>query len=108
MKWAAPGARLETLFARSFGNDSTHGREHAGQQCELIGAEVRAAVGNLAEKDRQDCVESSTDRTIVRSTAPAFSLESLHPPCCFDALGDRGGDVADDAGVERARLSGSG
>ena len=53
--------RLERLLLGALGDDAADGREHAGEQRQLFGAEMRAAIGDFAEKDRQE-VRGCVDR----------------------------------------------
>ena len=53
------------LLFRAFGDDAADGREDAGEQRQLFGAEMRAAIGDLAEKDREE-VRGGIDRSHER------------------------------------------
>jgi hypothetical protein len=91
--------RLEDLLAASIGDDGAHGGEDAGNQRELVGAEVRPAVGDFAEKDRQE-VRRIVDRADDRVNQPVELLVRASSAIGTRALSDGGG--ADD-GVRGAR-----
>ena len=95
--------RLEDVLLDAFADDTANGRKHAGNEAELLWTEVSAAVGDLAEKDREK-VSRRVDRSDQRiDQAVEFARggrvlghRGAH------ALGDGREYVAEDTGIEGA------
>ena len=93
--------RLKQLLSPALGDDAAHGREDAGDECQFVRPEMRPTVGDLAQHDRQK------QRGLVDRLDDGFDQPVEFPIGRHilghhrtQAFGDRGEDVADDAGVE--------
>ena len=94
---------LERALFDAFGDGAADGCEDAGEERQLFGPEVRPAIGNLAEKDRQE-MRGGIDRSHDGVDEPFELLlwRRVFGHRGTDVLGDGREDVADDAGVEGA------